>query len=204
MGTIQCVRDRKKHVRVVNGQHRLQAILEILREDTDMKFNMPLMFEVYDIPIDDLQNINIDFTEIEQIYETANKSLIFTASNDKDIFCRFIVKAMQRDSLLCKGLIDKDDGKVYRPRILVKELYEALKEYLPDGYQNMSVDDILSQIKHINVDISLMSLKQLFGRSDDQLAKSKLSQYNKAKNINFFLNLDGKFQPSVWISMLKK
>lgn len=201
MGTIQCVRDQQQHIRVINGQHRLQALLEVLREDLTMTFNMGVMFEVYDIPIDDMRNIDIDVHTIEEIYETANKSLAFNPEQETDLYCRFIIKAMNQDPVLKKGLVDKDDGKVYRPRILSKQLYEEFKAYISPQLK-LPVPEVIQRIKQINVDLSLMSSKQLFGRSKETLGKSKAAQRERAAKIQFFLNLDSKYPPSVWIQWI--
>ena len=46
MGTLQCVRDRQHQIRVINGQHRLQALWELLKEDLEMTQDEDLPNEI--------------------------------------------------------------------------------------------------------------------------------------------------------------
>lgn len=200
MGTIQVVRDVKGNCRVVNGQHRIKAIEEIIQEDIDMTFQMNMMFEVYDIPLQDMDDIDDhSHLDIEKLFLTANASLNFSLGDDHDIFCKKIVIAMLKDPLLKNGLVDKTAGTVHRPRLLVKELYEQLKKYLSTDY-TMTTEDILHQIKKINVQISTMTNIKLFGRNNP--ADIKLRQREKAKELGFYLNLNGRYPPETWIQMI--
>jgi hypothetical protein len=198
MGAIQLVRDQSKNVRVINGQHRLKAIEEILRADLDMTFDMPLFFEIYDVPIVSMEDIESDTRIIEDLFRRANNSLNYTPEDDHELFCRKVVKAMQQDTTLQKGIVDKTTGKVMRPRILAKDLYELLKEHMPR--EHGSINDVIQSIKRINVDISMMPNIRLFGRHAPSEMKTK--QRAKATENGFFLNLDSKFTPDVWIASL--
>lgn len=200
MGTIQVVRDKKGNCRVVNGQHRIKAVEEIIRDDINMNFHMHMMFEVYDIPIDDLDNIEeAHHDDIEKIFLTANASLLFRAEEDHELFCKHLVKAMMQDPLLKKGLVDKTTGTVHRPRILVKDLYEQFKARLPHDH-GMTVEAMIARIKQINVQLSTMPNLKLFGRTHP--AESKLRQRERAKEIGFYLNLNGRYPPEIWILMI--
>jgi hypothetical protein len=201
MGTIQVVRDKQKKCKVVNGQHRLKAIQEIIQDDLNMTFHMNVMFEVYDLPVQNIDDIEENMEDIEMIFKTANKSLNFVPEDDHDLFCRKIVTQMASDPLLKKGIVDRSIGNVNRPKILMKDLYEDLKTYLPSDL-GTSIEDILIAIKKINVDLSMKTIKDMYGRV--QPAIRKMRQHEKAKQMGFYLNLDGRFPPSVWIPMLLK
>lgn len=200
MGTIQVVRDLKHNCRVVNGQHRIKAIEEIIREDVDMTFQMNMMFEVYDLPLEDIDDIDDDnHHDIEKLFMTANASLNFRPDDDHDLFCKKIVMAMLQDPLLKKGLVDKTTGTVLRPRLLVKELYENFKKHLPPNHK-MTIEGIITRVKQINVQLSTMPNIKLFGRNNP--AEAKLRQREKAKELGFYLNLNSRYPPEIWIQMI--
>jgi len=197
MGTIQVIRDCKKQCRIVNGQHRIKSILDIITNDTEMTFNMNVMFEVYDLPIDDLE----DVTHIEkhneminQIFRIANHSLPFHADDDHNQFCKNLVQAMMADTVLQKGLRDKITK---RPYMNIKELYEELKDNLKPG---KTVKELIDSMKKLNVEFSKMAYKDFYGREIP--SKPKMSNRKSAEEIGFYLNLDSKFTPDVWIKML--
>jgi hypothetical protein len=200
LGSIQVVRDRSKNVRVINGQHRLKAFQEKITEDIEMTFNMKLMFEVIDVPLNNINDIDEDSSVIDSLFKKANYSLALNPDDDNDIFCKKITRMMMTDPLLKNGMVDKTTGSVHRPKILTKDLYETLKKFIPDNHLN--VEESIVKIKQINVKISLMSDKELFGRNNP--SQVKLKQREKAIKLGFFLNLDGKMSPDVWISMLTK
>lgn len=198
MGTIQVMRDKKGNCRVMNGQHRIVATLEILEADINMEFNMNIMFEVYDTSINDL-NDYADHEDAEQLFKIANTSLALEPEDEHDVFCRKLVNAMGQDKVLSKGLVDKTVGTVHRPRIVTKTMFELFKQHLPSNH-GMEISDIINKMKQINVQFSLMPNVELFGRH--QPADAKQKQRAKAHQIGFFLNLDCKYTPADWIPWL--
>jgi hypothetical protein len=198
MGTIQVMRDRKKNCRIMNGQHRIIAALQVLHDDINMEFDMKFMFEVYDVPCDDL-NMFILNKDIDELFKLANTSLAVKQEDDHDIFCKQIVIEMGQDKVLSKGLVDKPEGNVWKPRVLVKEMFELFKTHLPHNH-GLTTVEIVKRMKQLNVKLSLMSDADLFGRNTP--AKHKQNQRKRAHNIGFFLNLDSNFSPNVWIPAL--
>jgi hypothetical protein len=192
MGTIQLIRDLKKQIRVVNGQHRLKAIEEILIDDIDNKFTMKIMFELYDLSIIDLCDPSDKEQElIEEVFETANKSLAMKFDNNHhDIFCKEIMKKLCKDNVLKNGIVDTD-GKVYKSRISKKEFFEKIKEYLNCNL-GLSSDQIIIRMKQINSQIKMMDNITLFGRD-------KPSQ-GFAHEHGFYLNIDDYYAcPEKWL-----
>lgn len=201
MGTIQAVRDKKKQIRIINGQHRLKAIEDVIREDIDMKFSLKLMFEVYDIDVNDLEDITEDHKDIDALFKTANKSLNFDLKDDINVICRNIVVQSKKDKVLGQCIIDKKEGTVHKPKFVTKDYYEIFKEAYPSGGWGMDAEEIVKRIKEINVYISMLSNKQLFG--SDIVSIQKQNQLSRARKLNFYLNIDSKYSPSVWIQWLK-
>lgn len=201
MGTIQVVRDMKKQIRVINGQHRLKAIEDVIRDDIDMICSFKIMFEVYDININDLEDVTEDHSEIETLFKTANHTLNFDLSDDINIVCREIVINAKRDKILGNGIVDKKEGTVHKPKITMKDFYEILKKSYPHGGWELETLLVVNKLKQINVHISMMSNKELFGR--DNPSEKKLKQLQKARKLNFYLNIDSRFPPEVWIHWIK-
>lgn len=200
MGTIQIIRDKRNNCRIINGQHRVAAILEIIEEDIDMKFNISLMFEVYDINADNV-NDYADHNSVEHLFKIANKSLALPPEDEDDKHYKQLMFAISKDKLLSGGIVDKPSGTVRRPRILAKELYEKFKERLPvTVFRDTKTDDIIRRIKEVNVRLSLMTNQELFGRSNP--AEAKLRQLDKARELGFFLNLECKYPPATWIPLI--
>lgn len=204
MGSIQIVRDKKMNCRIINGQHRIHVIQEIIKNDLNMEFQMQVMFEVYNCDIDDINDISDIASNgmIEQIFKIANNSLNMVPEQDHDILCKQIVIAMINDPMLKNGIIDKTSGGVYKPRICAKMLFEQFKSFLPSNNLNISVPEIIIRIKKINVKLSTMPFIELFGRNSP--AQQKITQFDKAKSIGFYLNLNCKYTPDIWIEMLSK
>ena len=198
MGTIQLIRDLKKQIRVVNGQHRLKAIEEILIDDIENKFNMKIMFELYDLSIKDLCDPSDEEQDlIEEVFKTANKSLAMKfEDNYHDIFCKEVMKNICKDNVLKNGIVDKD-GKVSKSKISKKEFFEKIKEYLNCNL-GLSSDQVIIRMKEINSQIKMMDNKTLFGR--DKPSKDRLRKLEYAHEHGFYLNIDEYYAcPEKWL-----
>lgn len=198
MGSIQIVRDQMNQIRVINGQHRLKAIEEIIREDLDNTFEMKILFECYDLEIKDITDPNEEEQEeIEKLFKTANKSLNMNPEEDHDIFCKKLIQLLCKDPILGKGIIEVSKSeKVTKGKILKKEMFEMLKEHMI--IRSESVDQVLLRIKEINKKISMMENKDLFGR--DKPGKDRLRKLTYAQDLGFFLNFDEHYAiPEKWL-----
>ena len=198
MGSIQLVKDVYHVTRVINGQHRVKALQEIIADDIDMSFDMKVMFEVYHIDVD-LEDFESCQDSIESLFSIANNNLNVKLDDDQELFCKKITRAVMTDSLLQKGFVDKSEGSVHKPRCLARDLYESLKEHLPSTVTQDPVE-VVKRIKEINKKLQMMSLVELFGRASP--AESKMKHYKKAQRLRFFLNLDCKYPLQEWIKMI--
>lgn len=201
MGSTQVIRDKSKNYRVINGQHRLKAIHEIMKEDFDMKFDMKIMIELYDLDIEDILDYNMseeNNNKIEMLFKNANNSLFLKPEDDREIFCKKIIMEMKKDPVLSKGFLDKSKT-TRKPRISSKDMFELFKLNFINN-KSMSISDIILRVKELNNDFRLMNQEKFFGRK--KVADLKLRQYETAKEIGFFLNLDSKYTPETWIRMI--
>lgn len=189
MGTIQLVRDTNKITRVINGQHRVKALQELIADDLDMTFDMTVMFEVYHVDVD-LEDFEACQDCIESLFSIANNNLNVKVDDDRDIFCKKVTKAIMSDPLFKKAFVDKSDGRVHKPKCLARDLYEALKAHLPATVVHDS-SHVIKRLKEINKNYQMMSITALFGRVSP--AANKMKHYRKAQEIGVFMNLDSKY-----------
>ena len=87
-----------------------------------------------------------------------------------------------------------------KPRICAKYLFELFKSFYPAEVCGLDTDLVITKIKRINAEISAMSFLRLFGRNSP--AQQKIKQFEKAKELGFYLNLNSKMSPENWIEML--
>jgi len=202
IGTVQVVRDNSKNYRVINGQHRLKVIHDIMKEDLDMKFDMNIMIELYNLDIEDLNDYNMtdeNNLKIENIFKNANNSLVFKPDDDRELFCKKIICELKKD-ILFKNFFSKTSKTPLKPKISDRDLCEMFKLNLINN-NKLDLKAVILRIKEINKDFSLMSIKNFFGR--EKPAVSRLKQYEKAIDLKIFLNVDTKlYPPDKWIRMI--
>jgi hypothetical protein len=190
MGSIQIAKDKEGKCKVINGQHRLNAIQEIIKDDIDMKFDIQLMFEVYN-----LKNDNIN--DIENLFSLANSSLNFEKKDSVDSFCRDIILSLRGEKIYENSIVDTDKS-VYRPCISMKQFYENLKMWLPKHLYEKKIEEVVHMIKNKNNQISQIDPNSLFKNP-----KKSETQYRKACEKRFYLNLsESRYDPEQWITEL--
>ena len=199
IGSIKVVRDKTRPsvMRVIDGQHRMHAIRKLLVEDVDMQWDMSLQLDVYDVDHID------DGIDTFSIFDKANRNRNVTVEDLPDANVVQIVNAICADPILNPpknpNIVMKDTGGVWRPRILKKDLYHLFTEhYKPTGHA--TAEQVVQKIKELNNNYSMMTMKQLYGR--DNPSTSKMNAHKRAEQFRFFLNLDCRFSPEVWIKLL--
>jgi hypothetical protein len=188
MGSIQCLQDKDHRTKIINGQHRWKAVEELMKEDPE--FSLVLSFEVYQF------NKSLD----DVSYQPRLKRLL-TASNDSTTFdLEQLPTDYQRELVeeLCrlypKGIKDTTT-RVHRPCITKKDCSELFQHLSIQSSER--VQEIITKIQAKNSELATWTLQKMYGRAKP--AEAKINHWNKAKEINFYLNLDGKCKPEVWI-----
>lgn len=198
IGSIQIARDKTGNYKVINGQHRLHSLQEIINEDLEMKFDINCIFEVFSLNISDITNPSLsECTLIEKLFKLANSSLNFEKKDSVDSFCRDIILSLRGDEIYKNNIVDTEK-LVYRPSINMKDFYENLKKYLPKKLYEMKVEEVVNMIKKKNNELSRINPNELYKNP-----KKSEKQYEKALNKRFFLNLsESRFGPDRWITEL--
>ena len=197
-GDIHLVMDNHYRCLVINGQHRLKAISEILNDDP----NYDILLDFMIIKLNKIDNIMEDnktnFNLIEKIYNIINMSYKCSNIRDKEIFALELAVSLANESELKKGIVKKTKSSTTRkPKISIKELKDYIIKNLPDDYQHIKVSQFVKQVKLKNKEFSLMDRFDIYHRQNP--AQNKINQYEKARVINFYLNLDGMCHPDNWI-----
>jgi hypothetical protein len=130
----------------------------------------------------------------------ANSNLNISVADDLNMFVIELVTKLINHPIIGKGIVDKNDGRINKPRISKKALYEILKDNLKAHHMNLNIDTLVERILMINAHISKMTNLELFGRSIT--SPSNLNMRCNAEKYNFFLNLPGRFPPEKWMDMI--
>ena len=194
---IHILMDNKFRGVVINGQHRLKAITELINEKPNYKIDIDICviklnkFEVIpDTPHSTIEEI---FKIINQSYNIANS----TYENNRKM--EYI--GIKIANLLCvkypDNIIAKTTAKTTRhPRISMKELKDKLVETMIK--MNLTQPNILllqshidTFIKHVeitNKKFDMYNEKDIFGRN--YIGKVKAEHLEKARKVCFYLNID--------------
>jgi hypothetical protein len=194
LGSIKLVRHvHLDEFRVIDGQHRLLAIRDILEKDETMEWDMCVLVEVYEV--NDLNDPNVI-----DLYLKANNNLNVKDDDKPDTHLISIINTLCSDQILGSGIIDVDDNKkINKPRITKKGLFEAFKEYYHPTFKQDPVF-VLERVKEINRKLGVAPHKVVFGKISEV---SVSTQRKKADELKFYLNMkDSKFLPCTWIPMI--
>lgn len=192
IGSIKLVHDQQKDdFQIIDGQHRLAMINKYIQEGHTTSVNV--FIEIYHV-----QSLNDP--NVFKLFKMANTNLNVTVEDDVNVHIAEIVNALAEDPELRKGIIDKNDGRVNRPKISKKDLYEVLKANIKAQDLRLPVKDIVERIKAVNRLIGGKTNRELFGRTDP--SQTNLNMKGKADAHNFYLNMPGRYPPERWIDMI--
>jgi hypothetical protein len=193
MGSIKVVKGEDGSFQVIDGQHRLAMIKRYT--DDGHKTPVNVFIEVYHVEC-------VNHPIVFELFKMANKNLNVSVDDDVNMHLSEVVNALMADPQLSRGITDKNDGRVNKPKISKKDLYEALKTNIKAQDLRLPVPIIVERVKAINMLIAKKTNIELFGRRDP--SQTNLNMKGKADAHNFYLNLPGRFPPEQWIKMISK
>jgi hypothetical protein len=191
IGTFKVVRDEYNDMKVIDGQHRLQALKKFGEIHKDK--HISIFVEMYNVT-------TLNDPVVFDLFKLANTNLNINVEDNLNVFVAELVNKLAEDQVLSKGIIDKNDGRVNRPRISKKELYEVLKKNLKIHHLNQPIDVLVKKIKDMNYHISRMSYLQLFSRREP--CQKKINMKCNAERYSFYLNIEGNYSIEKWIDEL--
>jgi hypothetical protein len=170
-----------KGLYLIDGQHRLSALKKVLKEDDDdMKNEDKFLCTVYKIDGCEGKNKKISI----DLFKKINNNRQFKEEELPDDFVADLVDTISNDPILKRGIQNSlKTETAHEPRIHKKELNILFNQH-KDRIKNMTIEEIILNIKKIN---NLLSLKdeKLFGNK----SKKRDDVLTKAKTYKFYLNL---------------
>lgn len=180
---------------IIDGQHRVNALKLILKDDDDMKNEDKFICNVYKINCCEGKNKKIAI----DLFKKINNNRQFREEELPDDFVADLVDAISKDPVLKNGVQNSIKTETaHEPRIHKKELNIFFNNH-KDRIKNMTIEDVITNLKKINNLISLKDEKTFGNKS-----KKRDDVLLKAKTYKFYLNLKStRFGPSYWIKFIE-
>lgn len=191
MGTFKVVveRNNRKNSRVIDGQHRAEALHRIM--DTNTKFNMKIKIEVYYVH-------DIDGSEAWNLFNKAN-NVLNVVEDDKNITpASFVVEKLAKEFPM--GMYDKLKNNVF-PKIDKKELFDRLKD--SDIFQYKNKDEVYDLIINKNIELSKINVKEYTSLMSIVTRERIEKNYKKCKDSGFYLGLYASKSRFDWLQDLE-
>ena len=169
---------------VVNGQHRVQALQEIMRNDES--FTMELIVNVHPVP-------SFDSPEANDIFTATNNSKNVEMKDRPDIKLQNICNRLV--DRYPKGIKNNPTGKATLHRLDKKQLYNLIQNNESFLNENNSEDYLFNKIIDLNTTLSNQTYEDLFGSKRTSKKKNKL--YDGACKDGFYLGLKGETQLAI-------
>lgn len=200
--TLEAFRDKDDNIKIINGQHRGEAIRKFLANyDSYMDCNRNVILWIYDIESEEDNE-----EEIIELFKKVNSSFQLNEyefpSKRKIDLCNKI----KITPILKNGIRDDTRTSIaYQPYIHIKE-FKVIFDKIILNNPDMSNNDIIDGILKINNRLSCIcneeSFIKLFGRK--QMNDKRLNDMNKCNEIRFYLNIkDSLYNRDVWINYIK-
>jgi hypothetical protein len=189
---------------VINGQHRLAAIKELIAEHRPTKYDIKLCLRI--IKLNDVANIMSDSPDvikiIANVYEIINMTLPMHYNNVRELKAIELADALAAaSSNISIGIVRNFSGKtVHKPRITYKAMKDYIYKYLPKDFSSINAKTFTEAAQLKNNELMALSCSELYGRANPAADKEK--HHAKACAIKFYLNLDGRGSPDRWLPLL--
>lgn len=175
-GVIDILESEEDELCVVNGQHRIESIKEITKNDD--KFNQTLIVNVHPVK-------SFDSDQAEKIFIATNNIQNVEMRDRPQKKLQNICKRMMER--YPKGITKNPSGKAKLHRMDVKELYNILQYNETFLNENNSEDYLFEKLIELNTELSNMSYEDIFRSKRKTDKKDKL--YTGAHKDNFYLGV---------------
>ena len=161
------------NLRVLNGQHRIQALLICLHDDPEQDYKLHL--NTYIVP-------RINSKETLQLFKCLNNTLNLEANPVLDDIHKIIETLKVK---FPKAILDTDK-RCHRPNVDARRLKERLEVNLLNNFQSkLDVDKMIKCILQENAKYSITPIKTIFGNCNNQSRK----RHSKATQTGWFLTM---------------
>jgi hypothetical protein len=189
-----------KQIKILDGQHRREAIKRVLEEDINMTYNNDIIIWLYEI-----ENEEDNEEEIIDIFIKINNNKPIDQTQLPSKRKLDLNKKIRSDIILKSGISSAINATIaHPPRLCPKQIKKMVDEII-SKYHYLTNDDILMKIKSMNNKIGIMAIEenvhQLFNK--DKLNKKEKEIVAKAHEIKFYLNIKGSiYEDFKWIDYL--
>ncbi len=161
------------NLRILNGQHRTQAILKCLKDNTQLDYKLHLM--TYIVP-------EINSKETLELFKCLNHTLNLQDNPIIDDIHNIIEALKER----FPKAIFHTDRRRQRPYVDTRRLKNRLEtEFLEHFNKSLDVDKMIKCILEENAKYSVTSIKTIFGNCNQQSKR----RHSKATQTGWFLTM---------------
>jgi len=184
----------KKYLKILDGQHRWQAVIELLFNN-QIDPNYEIFATCYFIDYCDNKNTNIT----TELFKKINNNTPLSMDDIPDTRIQELVDKIILDKELNpnkEGIkVGNTQNTAREPAIHKKELFNILNVH-SKSFSHLSQDEIIVNLRLIKNRIMLKDLKDIYHKSE-----RNEERYIKAKSVDFWLGLKSskKFSPEQWV-----
>jgi len=188
------MKNDKKYI--LDGQHRHQAISNYIENDTKMECDKNIYmveYKIEDLEIESCRNY------VNNLLKILNDNMPFEEDQLPDNKISEFIILLKHDKALNEGISYNDKTQIsYKSKIHQKELFALFNKnkYLT---RNMTINEMIINLRQINHHLSLMSNEKLY-----KGCKLNISSIQNAQKMVFYLGLkDSAYPPNYWIKFIQ-
>lgn len=183
LGNISLAIDPSGTLRVLDGQHRINALQILLKSDGSLDY--PIHLTTYKVE-------RLDSRETLKLFQSLNNTLNLKENPVQDIVFEIVEKLYQKFKKT-DAIVDTDRRK-QRPKVDKKRLKESLEirmGFAELDVDNFKVDDFVELIVKKNNEYGMKTIIELCGNKN----KKSQQRYKKAQELGWYLTIkDSKYK----------
>ena len=183
LGNISLAIDPSGTLRVLDGQHRINALQILLKSDGSLDY--PIHLTTYKVE-------RLDSRETLKLFQSLNNTLNLKENPVQDIVFEIVEKLYQKFKKT-DAIVDTDRRK-QRPKVDKRRLKESLEirmGFAQLDVDNFKVDDFVELIVKKNNEYGMKTIIELCGNKN----KKSQQRYKKAQELGWYLTIkDSKYK----------